>query len=86
MKTMESNLFGYENSLIYFGCIIYTEAQINLKKVTSPQVTWEWLRREIYWQILTIFRRERISASVYSKCIGLRSLDRIKYITAKPPA
>jgi hypothetical protein len=48
--------------------------------VTSLQIAWGCLRSEIYLQILTIFRRERISAVIYSKCIGLRSLDRIKFI------
>ena len=50
------------------------------KIVTSLQITWEWLRRERYLQILTLFRREKISAVVYSKCIGLCSLARIKFI------
>ena len=48
--------------------------------VTSLQITWEWLRREMHLQILTIIRRERISAVVSWKYVGLRSLDRIKCI------
>ena len=46
--------------------------------VTSLQITWECLRKEMYLPNLTVFRRERISVVVYSKCIGLRSLDGIK--------
>lgn len=48
------------------------------KIVTSLQITWKWLRREMYLPILKVFRIERISAVVYSKCIRLHSLDRIK--------